>query len=412
MKIHHNSKIDRIGVQAVGEQFERAGYIYREQPVSDYGIDAHIELVEGETVTGKLIALQIKTGLSWFREPISQGYVFRGDNEHLKYWVEHSLPVLIILHDPETHFSYWQSIKTENVIRTGKGWKIIIPENQRINPGMDVDLKRLVNKLSAHKSYTISSIDDVSHGLAKRYSFRVILNKEHTQSKIIDLIKDLTIEAVNCEYHRSDITRNHWRNKAAHVVWLLIYPSAEDEANNNFICQTEWFSEFIPSGAEPMSIGGEEISDRIRVKWNYEYLTWARFNDDNTTDKETFIQNVLCLTNNICSLVAIIESALVKYDTKKINFLELSNILSRDYAHIDKLYADGTNLGLSPYECKSASQKFQNLIASAHNIYIFFGGLGKNNDRSEENLIWNIRSQLSSFKESEKEFRFKVKEIQ
>jgi len=412
MKIHQNSITDRVGVQAVGEQFERAGYIFREQTVSDYGIDAQIEVVEGETVTGKLIALQIKTGSSWFKETTSQGYVFRGDNEHLKYWIEHSLPVLIILHDPETHLSYWQSIKTESVIPTGKGWKIIVPENQRINPGMDVDLKRLVNKLSAHKNYTISCIEDLSHGLAKRYSLRVILNNEYTQSGIIDLIKELTIEAINCEYHRSDITRHHWRNKAAHVVWLFIYPSAEDDANNNFICQTEWFSESIPSGAEPISMGGEEISDRIRVKWNYEYLTWARFNEDNTIDKEKFIRNVLSLTDNICSLLVSVESALVKYDKKEITFFEISNILSTDYDYIDKLYSDGTNLGLSPYECKSASQKFQDIIASAHNVYMFFGGCGAKNDRSEKNLVWNIRSQLNYFKESEKEFRFEMKEIQ
>ena len=81
MKIHHNSKTDRIGIQAVGEQFERAGYIFREQPISDYGIDAQIEVVEGEIVTGELIALQIKTGTSWFQESTPQGYVFRGDNE-------------------------------------------------------------------------------------------------------------------------------------------------------------------------------------------------------------------------------------------------------------------------------------------------------------------------------------------
>ena len=45
-----------------------AGYIFREQPISDYGIDAQIELIDEETVTGKLVALQIKSGASWFVE--------------------------------------------------------------------------------------------------------------------------------------------------------------------------------------------------------------------------------------------------------------------------------------------------------------------------------------------------------
>lgn len=412
MKIHHNSKIDRIGIQAVGEQFERAGYIFREQPISDYGIDAQIEVVEGETVTGKLIALQIKTGASWFQESTEDGYVFRGGNEHLKYWIEHSLPVLIILHNPDTNISFWQAIKTENVIPTNKAWKIIVPKIQRINPGMEVDLKRLVNKLPAHKNYTICRIDDVSHGLAKRYSLRVILNTEHTQSEIIGLIKKLTVEAVNCDYHRSDITRSHWRNKPAHVVWLYIYPSAEDEKNNNFICQTEWFSESITPGPEPISIGGEELSDRVRVNWNDSYLTWAKFNEDNTIDKETFFQNVSNIAEDICRLLASAESALSKYDNTEHNFEILSDILRRDYEQATALYFNGTEVGLSPYECKDASQKLQNMIAHARNVYIFFGGVGADNDRTEENIIWNVRSQLKYFKESEVEFRIALKEIQ
>jgi hypothetical protein len=412
MRIRHNSKTDRIGIQTVGEQFERAGYIFREQPISDYGIDAQIEFVESEIVTGKLIALQIKTGVSWFQESTPQGYVFRGDKEHLEYWVEHSLPVLIILHNPETHTSYWQAIKTENVIPTGKGWKIIVPEIQRINPGMDVDLKRLVNKLSPHKSHTICQINDVSHGLAKRYSLRVILNKEHSQAEIIDLIKKLTIDAINCEYHRSDITRNHWRNKPAHVVWLFIYPSAEDESNNNFICQTEWFSESIPLEAVPISIGGEEIVDGIKVKWKDDYLTLARFNEDNTISKETFVQKVLSLADEIYCLLNSAELVLDEYDKKAHDFSKLSNVLSRDYEQATALYFEGTSLGLSPYECKNASEKFQNMIAHAHNVYIFFGGVGANNDRTEDNLVWNIRSQLNYFKESEAMFRVAMKEIQ
>ena len=52
MKISNSSRIERIGVQKVGEQFERAGYIFREQPVSDYGIDAQIELTEKGHATG------------------------------------------------------------------------------------------------------------------------------------------------------------------------------------------------------------------------------------------------------------------------------------------------------------------------------------------------------------------------
>ena len=50
------------------------GWLFREQPTEDYGIDAQVEVVDGEAVRGKLLALQIKSGLSLFREPAPGGW--------------------------------------------------------------------------------------------------------------------------------------------------------------------------------------------------------------------------------------------------------------------------------------------------------------------------------------------------
>lgn len=44
-------------------------WLFREQPTEDHGIDAHAEVVDGEDVSGKLLALQIKGG----REKLVQG---------------------------------------------------------------------------------------------------------------------------------------------------------------------------------------------------------------------------------------------------------------------------------------------------------------------------------------------------
>jgi hypothetical protein len=43
-------------------------WLFREQTKNDYGIDAHLEIVEAELASGQLIALQIKSGTSHFRE--------------------------------------------------------------------------------------------------------------------------------------------------------------------------------------------------------------------------------------------------------------------------------------------------------------------------------------------------------
>ena len=79
MKISKSQKTGNVGVQIVGEMFESAGYIFREQTTKDFGIDAQIEVVDGDIVTGKLVALQIKSGNSWFKEKSDDGFIYRGD---------------------------------------------------------------------------------------------------------------------------------------------------------------------------------------------------------------------------------------------------------------------------------------------------------------------------------------------
>jgi hypothetical protein len=93
---------ERLGVSALEYFFAAQGWLFREQTTQDYGIDAHIEIVEKERPTGKLIALQIKAGTSFFKEETADAYVFRTDEKHIAYWVGHSMPVAVVLFNPET----------------------------------------------------------------------------------------------------------------------------------------------------------------------------------------------------------------------------------------------------------------------------------------------------------------------
>ena len=49
-------QMDRIGVNAVEAIFvKELGWIFREQTISDWGIDAHVEVAEEERPTGRLL---------------------------------------------------------------------------------------------------------------------------------------------------------------------------------------------------------------------------------------------------------------------------------------------------------------------------------------------------------------------
>lgn len=109
-------------------------WIFRDVRKADLGIDAQIELVSPEKRgSGRLIGAQIKCGKSFFSESNDTGFVYRGEGKHLKYWIEHSLPVLVIICDPDSNKCYWQEVSGANTEPLDKGWKLIIPHTNILN---------------------------------------------------------------------------------------------------------------------------------------------------------------------------------------------------------------------------------------------------------------------------------------
>ena len=127
----------------VSDQF---GWLLRPQEgQKDLGIDAHIELLgsNGEAF-GKLLAAQVKYGKSYFRSTNEDGFVFYGEIKHLNYYINYSLPVIIILCDPDCEQCWWSEIDPLETARTGTGWQITIPLNQKF----DLTAKEVLTELA------------------------------------------------------------------------------------------------------------------------------------------------------------------------------------------------------------------------------------------------------------------------
>jgi len=135
-----------LGVAAAKTAVFMMEWAFREQPLPDFGIDGQIEIVDSDRkATGRLIGCQVKSGPSYFDEKTSSGIVYRGDSEHLAYWLGHSLPVIVILHDQENDCCYWQVVDRKHVENTGKGWKIEVPFSQVLDAGAKTSFERLAD---------------------------------------------------------------------------------------------------------------------------------------------------------------------------------------------------------------------------------------------------------------------------
>lgn len=153
MKRPDEHRIERQGVAHCQNFFDVGlGWVFREQTVGDYGIDAQVEVVENGGIKGKLLAVQIKSGESYMREALPDGWVFRPKDAHVKYWLSHSLPVIVVLFDPRSRRSYWQSVTKETLARGSRGgWKLYIPQNQQL----DVSSGRALSKLAEGDPYVL-----------------------------------------------------------------------------------------------------------------------------------------------------------------------------------------------------------------------------------------------------------------
>ena len=117
----------QTGVNAVEGVFLSMKWLFRRQFESDFGIDAQVEVVVDNKPTGQLLALQIKSGVSYFKKR-DKDFVYYGEERHLVYWEKHSLPVLLVLHNPEDRTTIWQRIERHMVTETDGGrWSITIP---------------------------------------------------------------------------------------------------------------------------------------------------------------------------------------------------------------------------------------------------------------------------------------------
>lgn len=135
-------------------------WFFREQTVDDYGIDAQIEVTNHEYPTGKMIAVQIKSGESYFISTTEDGIIFRFDEKHKKYWLGYVLPVIILLYHPISQECIWEVIDKFTVKQVSDTrYQIVIPKENRF--GVGTKAKLLILAYSQNMKELAEEIDDL-----------------------------------------------------------------------------------------------------------------------------------------------------------------------------------------------------------------------------------------------------------
>lgn len=139
-------------VKAIVE--DKLKWIFRKNNLeNDFGIDAYIDLITDKShVTGKSIALQIKTGDSYFKEQNDIGWIFHGELKHLNYYLNHDIPVVIVLVDDQKKSAYWCLCDPSKTEKAGENWKITVPFNQKLEASSKSELSKYVSPITDYVS--------------------------------------------------------------------------------------------------------------------------------------------------------------------------------------------------------------------------------------------------------------------
>ena len=120
---------------------------------NDFGIDAYIDVItDSRQVTGKSIAIQVKTGKSFFQETNEIGFVFRGEIKHLNYYMNLQSPILIVIVDDVNKIAYWEVFTLSKISQAGANWKLTIPKKNVLSTELKSKLVEYVGPITDYAS--------------------------------------------------------------------------------------------------------------------------------------------------------------------------------------------------------------------------------------------------------------------
>jgi hypothetical protein len=120
---------------------EEVGWAATRNPDHDLGTDLWVQpRDERRFDLGLMLGFQVKNGDSFVADEVTVGEIkgrwLPESREHLKSWLAHAVPHIVVLRDPGTHTSYWAHVTKESVQWTGKGGKVF--HRRRDAPSTDV----------------------------------------------------------------------------------------------------------------------------------------------------------------------------------------------------------------------------------------------------------------------------------
>lgn len=277
--------------------------------------------------------------------------------------------------------------KDGNPYRDGRCQKCGTPVTKPIKLTLDVYEEPI---------YTTLSLNDICHGLAKRYSANILTDSHYPKATIREVIKRATWELGQSRYYRSNQTKSHFGDRDADCVFLFVYPTLQDTQTFNWICRTAWVRPDLPEGSRPANIGGDEWLGEIEVDWNENYHAIRNYFHNHVGKKEVWIQKIDTHIPKIDIMVQDAKRLLEIYGKNEIEQQEFQETMKILEPKSLRIFLDTSSQEFPPLECKECDDFFQRVVCSFHNIFVPFMAHGQE--------IWDWGTRLNLMRDNLKRY--------
>ena len=381
-----NEITERIGVHRFALTIlEKFNWLEREQPIADHGIDLQVEIVEDGKPTGMLYAIQIKSGKSYFKEITDKSIVFRGETKHLSYWLDYSLPVILVLYNPNNDSLYWSFVTEKNTQKTKEAWKIEIPKSNILSKESKDEIKSYYIDTNI---FTLLKTEDTSHALSRRISVKLLHKKDISNFAIKKTVPQIVEKLKSSDYFRSEIVYKHHKNKLADSIWVFTYKTLEQFKHGLPHCTAVW-NDSRSTSPTLLTNYDERIDNNIYIKWGNNLIP-DEFIENNKMTKGEYLEIIDNFAKEAEKENQRIHKLFLEY--KESNIVKMKKEILKNEENFNQLLSEDYNQMYPPNECRDLDLEIQNLNNSIDNIFIVV----KDSKRENENLISCINLYLKN----------------
>ena len=250
------------------------------------------------------------------------------------------------------------------------------------------------------EKWELLKLRDLSHGLAKRLSATVLIERDSSQNSIRTAIAEIFREVRIDPYVRNELVRTRWGNTPAHVVWIDIAHDVEDVNRCNWVCMACWIDPHLDERFRPVWKNYDEIYEGIMIDWKSDYQEMKELWAQHTGRKHEVIECVEGIFERVKPILAPIDQAFTAFRQGAVTEQSLQKLVQSNWEDADNLYREAGNCPLAPPECVDYSQQFQNVMAFFHNLFLLYTSEVFLNERTPENRAWLFNRNLTDLKDA------------